>query len=104
VRGSIVLTLIDRLTRESVASREFDGSEIRDGRFLYLDFPPVHLSRDREYVIRVEPQGPIAGELSLFCSTRDVCPGTSRLNGPGDLRFATYHAPHERETENTDED
>jgi hypothetical protein len=99
VRGRIRLSIIDRATRDLIASRTFTGEEIPDGRYLFLDFPPIKDSCDRAYMIRVEPVGEIRGSVRLFYSARDVCPQSARLTGGGDLRFATYHAPHDHDKE-----
>lgn len=99
VRGTITLSLMDRATREPVASRSVSGADIRDGRYLFLDFPPIPDSRGRGYMIRVEAEGIVRGRLALFYSPEGDCPHGARVPGRGHLRFATYHLPHEPDNE-----
>ncbi len=74
-----------------LAQRTISGKELKDGRWLFLDFPPIPESEGRRYTIVVEPVGKVRGMLHLFYSPRDLCPNSRRLTGEGDLRFASYH-------------
>lgn len=93
VRGHIRLSLTDRASGRLMAERIVSGREIRDGRFLFLDFPPIRSTRQRQFVITVEALEDLRGQVMLFLSPEDVCPDANRLTGQGDLRFATYHLP-----------
>ncbi|MBN1426466.1 hypothetical protein JXA88_18105 [Candidatus Fermentibacteria bacterium] len=99
VKGTVVLSLMDRASRELVASRTISGAEIRDGRYLFLDFPAIPDSRGRSYMIRVEASGMVRGRLQLFYSLEGDCPHGARIPGRGNLRFATYHLTHDRDQE-----
>jgi hypothetical protein len=91
VRGEVEMTLLDRRTGEVAATRVFDGAQVADGRFLYLDFPPIPDSEGRWFIIKIEPREALRGKLALFWSREDRCSDALRVSGPGDLRFASYH-------------
>ncbi len=91
VRGTARLSLLEVWTGHCLAVRVIDAGEIEDGRYLYLDFPPLDDSENQAYIIKMEVLEKFKGQVALFWNPLAPCEGAERLTGSGDLRFVTYH-------------
>jgi len=92
LRGQVELSLLDMSSGVVVETKTMNASEMQDGRFLYLDFPPISNSEGREYSLSAQTKDGVKGSLAFFLSMEDVCPDAFRNSGPGDLRFVSYHS------------
>lgn len=91
VRGMARLSLLEEWTGHCLAVHEIDAGEIEDGRYLFLDFPPLEDSENQAYIIKMEILKEFKGQVALFWNPYAPCEGAERLTGSGDLRFVTYH-------------
>lgn len=96
--GWITIRLLDRATHRALASERILLPRVQDNSFVALNFPPIADSRNKAYLISLEPaQVPAGYAITMWLSDHDVYPdGECLLNGrslQADTCFRTFVSP-----------
>lgn len=96
--GWLRIRLLDLSNNHEIASWRTPLTSIRDNASFDLDFTPIPNSRNKSYMMALEPvQLPAGYSVTVWLSDEDVYPeGASHLNGRdlgADTAFRTYVSP-----------